>query len=80
MVVASMNCPYCDAVISSRRSGRCGVCGTALPASCLFTDEQRSKIEAEMHRLEKHHQEIREQIDLLCDHHHGGPFAPPRLP
>ncbi len=46
-----MNCPACDAVIYSRRSGRCGVCGVELPEDLLFSDEQREKIEDQMERM-----------------------------
>jgi len=57
-----MNCPECDSIIYSRRSGRCGVCGAALPQDCLFTDEQRAKIEAPMKEDEMRHKEALSKI------------------
>jgi len=74
-----MNCPSCHAVISSRRSGKCGVCGEALPPSLLFTPEQRAKLEKEMAQLEKNHRAALQHMDRTCEHERGGPFAAPRL-
>ena len=52
-----MNCPKCDSIIYSRRSGRCGVCGDLLPKDLLFTDEQRLKIETQIQEDEERHNE-----------------------
>jgi len=46
-----MNCPTCDAVIYSRRSGLCGVCGAQLPETMLFDSEQREKLDVQMARM-----------------------------
>jgi predicted amidophosphoribosyltransferase len=46
-----MICPACDAVIYSRRSGLCGVCGARLPETMLFNPEQREKLEDQMERM-----------------------------
>lgn len=72
-----MNCPACDAVIYSRRSGRCGVCGAELPEDLLFTDEQREKIEDQMERMHAEHRAAQANLDRLTEHAHGGPFKPP---
>ncbi len=46
-----MNCPTCDAVIYSRRSGLCGVCGAKLPETVLFGSEQLVKLGEQMEQM-----------------------------
>ncbi len=79
MVAGQMNCPSCHAVISSRRSGKCGVCGEALPPELLFTDEQRKKLETQMAELEKNHRASLDHLNRVCEHAHSGTFAPPPI-
>jgi hypothetical protein len=38
-------CPFCEAVIYSKRHKRCGVCASLLPDRCLFTPEQAESVE-----------------------------------
>jgi hypothetical protein len=63
-----MNCPACEAVVYSRRSQKCGICGEALPAEYLFTEEQRSILENEMERMERSHHEFEDRMDEICEH------------
>ena len=74
-----MNCPSCEAIIYSRRSGHCGVCGMELPKDLLFTAEQRQKIESQMKQLEADHRVAQANLDRLTEHAHGGPFRPPQF-
>jgi len=74
-----MNCPSCEAIIYSRRSGHRGVCGAELAADLLFTAEQRQKIEEQMKQLEADHRAAQAHLDRLTEHAHGGPFRSPRL-
>lgn len=74
-----MNCPFCDAVVSSRRSGKCGVCGKDLPEDCLFTPEQKAGIEEQMKLLAQRHRAAQDHMDRTTEHAHGGPFRPPRF-
>ncbi|MCU0794459.1 MAG: hypothetical protein MUF31_00840 [Akkermansiaceae bacterium] len=63
-----MNCPACDAVVYSRRSEKCGVCGEALPSEFLFTEEQRAIIESEIESMERSHHEFEAKMDAISDH------------
>ena len=63
-----MNCPACDSVVYSRRSGKCGVCGESLPSGFLFTEEQRTIIEGEIERMERSHHAFEDKIDEISDH------------
>lgn len=74
-----MNCPSCDAVISSRRSGKCGVCGEALPPELLFTDEQRKKLETQMVELERNHRASLDHMNRICDHARSDTAAPRQI-
>ena len=66
-----MNCPSCNAVIYSRRSGRCGVCGVELPKDLLFSDEQREKIEEQMARMKADHRAAQVNLDRLNETSRG---------
>lgn len=66
-----MNCPNCDAIIYSRRSGLCGVCGKPLPAECLFTESQKAMIEDQLKNMEKNHQAAQAHMDQLTKHARG---------
>jgi len=46
-------CPACDAIIYSRRHGRCGVCERALPERLLFTSDEAEKVNALL-KTERH--------------------------
>lgn len=37
-------CPSCDSIVYSRKSRFCGVCGTNLPASFLFSQTERAGV------------------------------------
>ncbi len=39
-------CPSCNSLVYSRRHKRCGVCGQALPASCLFSPDEAERVDA----------------------------------
>ena len=67
-----MNCPTCDAVIYSRRSGLCGVCGAKLPDELLFSSEQREKLEDQMERMKAEHRTETASQDRLLSKDIGG--------
>jgi len=56
-------CPYCQALIYSRKNKICGVCETPLPKELLFSDKQIVALKKEMEEEEKRSKEFKRQID-----------------
>ena len=39
-------CPWCNAIVYSRRHRNCGVCSEPLPAACVFTNEESARVKS----------------------------------
>lgn len=50
-------CPSCDSLVYSRRHKRCGACGQALPASCLFSADEAERVDALLKMERERHRE-----------------------
>jgi predicted nucleic acid-binding Zn ribbon protein len=50
-------CPACNSIVYTRRHKWCGVCGEALPASCLFTSDEAEKVDTLLKRERQRHRD-----------------------
>jgi hypothetical protein len=48
-------CPFCDAIIYSRRHKLCGVCSSVLPDECVFTPQQAESVESLLQEERQRH-------------------------
>ena len=68
-------CPYCNALIYSRKNKICGVCEAPLPEELILSDNQIATLKKEMESEEKQMEEFKQQIDDVGPHDgHGGAF------
>ena len=48
-------CPWCNAIIYSRRHRNCGVCCEPLPAACVFTSEESAQVKSLLEQERQRH-------------------------